>query len=342
MSLAVVLLAAGQGTRMQSKKQKILHEVSGKPMVLHIFEAAESVATLPPVVIVGPDADDVRRLLGSRAAYAVQAEPLGTGHATMMAAPLLTGQADQVIVTYGDMPLLRAETLARLAQVQAETGAAVALLSVLGETTSSFGRVVRGEDGSVREIVEVAEAKRRSDTAAILAIPELNVGVYCFDAAWLWNTIPHLPLRQARSGQEYYLTDMIELAVGEERRVEAMVTADPDEGLGAGTRAELVAVEKAFRRRTNAHWLANGVTLVDPDTTYIDPDVHIGQDSVIWPNTYVQGKSTIGEACIIGPNAIIRNAHIGRGCRVEQAVVENTMLADGTAVAPFQYVRDRG
>jgi bifunctional UDP-N-acetylglucosamine pyrophosphorylase / glucosamine-1-phosphate N-acetyltransferase len=340
MSLAVVLLAAGQGTRMLSKKQKILHQVGGKPMLLHIFEAAESVATFSPVVVVAPEAADVRRLLGERATYVTQAKPLGTGHAAMMAAPLLQGQSDQVIITYGDMPLLRAETLARLAGAQVAVGAAVALLSVMGEPGSSFGRVVRGTDGSIHEILEVAEAKKRPNTAELLALTELNAGVYCFDAAWLWQTLPHLPLRQARSGQEYYLTDMIELAVQEGRRVEAMVTADPDECLGAGTRAELVAVEKAFRRRANTHWLAHGVTLVDPDSTYLDPDITIGQDTVIWPNTYVQGRSTIGADCIIGPNTILRDAHIGRGCRVEQAVVEKATLADGTAVAPFQYIKD--
>ena len=330
MTLAIVLLAAGYGTRMKSKKQKILHEVGGKPMMLHVFEAVEQVADVPPVLVVGPGADEVRRLIGDRAVYVEQPEQLGTGHATRMAMPVLAGGAEQVLVTYGDMPLLRAETMRRLAQVQAETEAALSLLSVPGETSSTFGRVVRDEAGAVVEVVEVAEARKRPAPDHYLHIRELNAGVYCFDATWLWQNIGDLPLRQARSRQEYYLTDMIELAVGQGLRVEAMVTEDADECLGAGTRAELVFVERAFRRRANNYWLERGVTLVDPDTIYIDPDVVIGQDTIIWPNTYVQGRTTVGEDCILGPNAIIRNAQIGDGCWLEQVVIDGNCLGNGS------------
>lgn len=336
--LAVILLAAGQGTRMKSKTQKILHEVGGKPMVMHIFEAAEAVADLPPVLVVGKGADGVQTLIGNRAHYAVQAEQMGTGHATMMAEALVKGQADQVIVSYGDMPLLRADTLSRLAQTQVKTGAAVVMLSVKGEFASTFGRVVRDRNGYVAEIVEVAEARLRPNTQELLAISELNVGVYCFDGAWLWQNIYDLPLRQARSGQEYYLTDMIELAVAQDRLVEAILTDDAAESLGAGTRAEMVAVERAFRQRANRRWLDSGVTLVEPASTFIDQDVIIGQDTVIWPNTYLQGAATIGTDCVVGPNTVVRNARIGNHCRLEQVVVENCVLVDGTIVNPFQHV----
>jgi bifunctional UDP-N-acetylglucosamine pyrophosphorylase/glucosamine-1-phosphate N-acetyltransferase len=156
--------------------------------------------------------------------YVEQPEQLGTGHATMMVAPVLRGRATQVLVTYGDMPLLRPETMRRLAAEQAATGAAIVMLSVMGEAESSFGRVVREDSGRVVEIVEVAEARLRPDGESILAIRELNVGVYCFDATWLWQTLPDLPLRQARSGPEYYLTDMVELAVGQERLVMAIMS----------------------------------------------------------------------------------------------------------------------
>ena len=336
--LAVILLAAGQGKRMKSKTQKILHEVGGKPMVMHIFEAAESVADLPPVLVIGKGADGVQNLIGSRAQYTEQAEQMGTGHATMMAEALVKGQAKQVIVTYGDMPLLRADTLARLAQTQVKTGAAVVMLSVMGGFTSTFGRVVRDRNGYVAEIVEVAEARLRPNTQELLAIPELNVGVYCFDGDWLWQNIHDLPLRQARSGQEYYLTDMVELAVQQDRLVEAIVTDDVDESLGAGTRAELVAVERAFRKRANQYWLENGVTMVEPSTIFIDQDVTIGQDTVIWPNTYLQGVTTIGTDCMIGPNTIVRNAQVGNNCRLEQTVVENCAVVDGTIGKPFAHL----
>lgn len=340
MTLAVVLLAAGHGTRMNSKIQKVLHDVGGKPMVLHIFKAAESVADLKPVVVVGAGEQGVRRLLGNRAQYVVQKERLGTGHATLVVRDTLSGHADQVLVTYGDMPLLRAETMARLADTQAESRAAVVILTAMGESGSPFGRVIRDRSGHVAEIVEVAEARLRNDTEAILATRELNVGVYCFDAPWLWENLPNLPQREARNGVEYYLTDMIGIAVAQGRTVEAVVGEDTDESLGAGTRAELVAVENAFRRRANRHWLESGVTLLDPATTYIDQDVTIGQDTVIWPNTYIQGQTTIGEECVLGPNTILRDARIGSGCHIEQAVVKGVAVEEGTAVEPFTYLRE--
>jgi bifunctional UDP-N-acetylglucosamine pyrophosphorylase/glucosamine-1-phosphate N-acetyltransferase len=339
--LAVVILAAGQGTRMMSKRQKILHEVGGRPMVSHVFEAAEAVADLPPLLIVAPGENGVGDLFGEKALYAVQAEQLGTGHATSMAAKELQGRSDQVLVMYADMPLLRAETLARLTMKQAQGGAAVAMLTALGEPDSPFGRVVRDTNGHVVEIVEVANAKRRQGGEALLDIRELNVGVYCFDADWMWSHLPKLPIREARSGQEYYLTDMIGMAVEEDRQVEAIVVEDPDECLGAGTRAELVAVESAFRRRANAHWLANGVTLIDPGATYIDQSVSIGRDTVIWPGTYLQGESVIGEDCVLGPNTVVRDSRVGNSCRIEQAVVENAVVPDGETVAPFSYVQER-
>lgn len=335
--IAVVLLAAGQGVRMNSKKQKILHEVGGRPMVLHAFLAAEAAADLPPVLVVGPGETGVRALIGDRALYAVQPEALGTGHATRMAADILRGRADQVIVTYGDMPLLRTETLCRLADTQRDSGAAVALLSVVGEPSSTFGRVVRDERGRVREIVEVAEARRRPESESLLAIRELNAGVYCFDGVWLWANIDNLPVRRARRGDEYYLTDMVEMAVGQGRDVVALRSDDADEGLGAGTRAEMVEVERAFRRRVNTHWLAHGVTLVEPDATWIGPDVAIGRDTVIWPNTFLQGHTTIGEDCIIGPNAILRDAVVGDRCRIEQLLLKGATVPDDTTARPGEW-----
>lgn len=322
---------------MNSRKQKILHEVGGRPMVLHAFLAAEAAAGLPPVLVVGPGETGVQALIGDRATYIVQPEALGTGHATMTAADALRGRADQVIVAYGDMPLLRTETMCRLAEAQRDSGAAVALLSIMGEPASSFGRIVRDVLGRVREIVEVAEARRRPAADELLDIRELNAGVYCFDGDWLWANIGDLPVRQARRGNEYYLTDMIEMAVAQERVVTAVLAEDPDEGLGAGTRAEMVEVERAFRRRVNARWLASGVTLVEPDATWIGPDVTIGRDTIIWPNTFLQGRTTIGEECVIGPNAIIRDAAVGDRCRIEQLLIEDIRVPDDTTARPGEW-----
>lgn len=339
-TLAVVILAAGQGTRMKSNKQKIMHEVGGRPMVAHVFEATVEIADRSPVIVVGPGEDGVRSLIGNLAEYVLQPEQLGTGHATMMAKPALDHRSEQVLVAYADMPLLRAETLARLAQAQIENGAAAAMLTVEGHSESSFGRILRDEDGAVVEILEVSEALLRPQAKSLLAIKEQNAGVYCFDAKWLWENISKLSIHEARTGQEYFLTDMISLAVEQNRRVVTLNVDDADECLGAGTRAELVEVEAAFRRRANHRWLDAGVTLIDPGGIYIDQTVTVGQDSVIWPGTYLQGATIIGKECQIGPNTIIRNAQIGDGCRIEQAVVIDSVVEPGSHVEPFTLILD--
>ena len=336
---AVIILAAGKGTRMNSKYQKILHEVGGKPMVQHVFEASQAVSDVRPVMVVAPGEDGVPELFGDLATYVPQAERLGTGHATQMAENALRGQADQVIVTYGDMPLLKQETLQKLVDKRKESGAAVTMLTVMGEPESSFGRIVRNRAGKVTEICEVAEAKQRKNTQALLNIRELNVGIYCFDAKFLWDNIASLPQRKARNGNiEYYLTDMVAAAVKQKREVITIITDDASEALGAGTRAEMVDVERLFRQRTVQRWLAAGVTIVSPEQTYIDPDVTIGQDSVIWPNSYLQGDTVVGDDCVIGPNTIVRSAEIGDRCVIEQAVIEGVIVEPDTYVAPFTHV----
>ncbi|MGB3714738.1 MAG: NTP transferase domain-containing protein [Candidatus Promineifilaceae bacterium] len=337
--LGIVILAAGHGTRMNSKKNKILHEVGGSPMVELVFESSAAVTNIPPVVVVGPEDNAIRSILGDRAFYVEQPQQMGTGHATMMATGALRGRSRQVLVTYADMPLLRSGTMDHLARKQEHSQASVVILTVMGDSTSAFGRVLRNNNGRVTEIVEVAEAKRRPDAQALLNSSELNAGVYCFDSEWLWANLPMLPLRQARDGDEYYLTDMVGLAVSQGLTVEAIVVDDPDECLGAGTRQELAVVEKAYRRRINNSWMANGVTMLDPEVTYIDKTVTIGRDTVIWPNTYLFGATDVGEGCLLGPNAIIRDANIGHGCRIEQAVVEKVAIDDRTVVEPFSYLR---
>lgn len=307
-------------------------------MLQHVVDAAWAAAGRKPLLVVGPGETGARDLFGDQADFVIQEERLGTGHAVQMAIPVLAGRAGQVLVMYGDTPLLRPETLQLLAQKQAETRAALSMLTMIGSPESTFGRILRDAHGRVREIMEVAQARRRPDAEAILGILELNVGVYCFQAEWLWANLPHLPLRRARSGVEYYLTDLVEMAINQERVVETVLLEDTDEGLGAGTRAELAQVEAAFRRRAARKWLEAGVTLVDPAATYIDPEVNIGQDTIIWPNSFIQGRSDIGRDCVIGPNTILRDVCLGDGCRVKQAVLEGVTLAAQTTLPPFTHL----
>ena len=331
MNLAVVILAAGQGTRMKSSRPKVLHRLGGQPLVEYALAAAQSLTDQRPVLVIGHGADAVRAALGERVVYVAQAEQLGTGHAVQQAAPLLKGRSDYVVVTYSDMPLIRVESLHALAETQARHLGPLTMLTVMASHPSDFGRVVRDETGKVLAIVEVAQA-----TPEQKRITELNPGAYCFKADWLWATLPRLPLSPKG---EYYLTDLIGLAVAEGGDVATVVSEDEAEAIGINTRAQLAEAEAALRQRVNERWMAEGVTLIDPATTYIEPSAQLGRDTVVMPNTHIQGRSLIGEDCVIGPNTIIRDTTIGDRCQVECSVLEGAFLADEVKMGPFARLR---
>jgi bifunctional UDP-N-acetylglucosamine pyrophosphorylase/glucosamine-1-phosphate N-acetyltransferase len=331
MTLAAVVLAAGQGTRMKSSLPKVLHPLAGRPLVHYALDAVRAAGDEHPTLVVGHGSAAVRAELGDTVEFVLQTEQLGTGHAVLQATSTLMGRSRQVLVTYADMPLLRGETLRALAAAQAASGAAIALASIYSDGLADFGRVVRGPAGSVTAVVEVAQA-----TPEQLALPERNVGAYCFDAAWLWAALPRLPISPKG---EYYLTDTVALAVADGRPVEAVVITDEAETIGINTRVHLAQAEVALRARINAGWMTAGVTLVDPASTYIEPGVTIGIDSVIWPNTHLQGQTVLGPRVVIGPNTVIRSSTIGADCRIEASVVEEAWLAEEVSVGPFAHLR---
>ncbi|MBN1180021.1 MAG: bifunctional UDP-N-acetylglucosamine diphosphorylase/glucosamine-1-phosphate N-acetyltransferase GlmU, partial [Anaerolineae bacterium] len=332
MSLIAVILAAGQGTRMHSTLPKVLHPLSGQPMVRHAVDAARNVSGRPPVLVVGHGAEAVREVVGERAVYVEQTEQRGTGHAVLQARDALRGQSDLILVTYADMPLLREETLRQLVERQHDNPGPITMLTLKSATSRGFGRVVRNAAGAVLEIVEEAVA-----TPEQRAIDELNAGVYCFDAAWLWDNVAHIPLSLPKA--EYYLTDLVGMAVAQGRPVAAIVADDPAETLGINTRVHLAEAEAVLRQRINRRWMEAGVTMVDPATTYVEAAVTIGQDTLIWPNTTLRGKTTIGERCQIGPNAVVEDSTIGDGCRVFASVIEQAVMETGSDVGPFSHLR---
>jgi bifunctional UDP-N-acetylglucosamine pyrophosphorylase/glucosamine-1-phosphate N-acetyltransferase len=331
MNLASVILAAGQGTRMQSSRPKVLHRLGGQPLVEYALSAAQSLTDQLPVLVIGHGADAVRAALGERVVYVTQAEQLGTGHAVQQAGPLLKGRSDFVVVTYSDMPLIRVESLHALVETQARHRGPLTMLTVMASHPSDFGRVVRDETGKVLAVVEVAQA-----TPEQKRITELNPGAYCFKADWLWATLARLPLSPKG---EYYLTDLIGLAVAEGGDVATVVSEDEAEAIGINTRAQLAEAEAALRQRVNERWMAEGVTLSDPATAYIEPSVRLGRDTLVLPNTHLQGRTTIGEDCVIGPNTIIRDTTIGDRCQVEGSVLEGAFLADEVKMGPFARLR---
>lgn len=331
MRTTAILLAAGQGTRMKSKLPKVLHPVCGQPLVLHSLQAARQATSETPVLVVGHGAEQVKQVVGDSARYALQEQQLGTGHAVMQAADLVRGQADFVLVTYADMPLLRAETLQKLLATQQANPGPISLLTVIAEDPRGFGRIERHADGTVKAIVEEYVASPEQ-----LRIKELNVGAYCFSAEWLWSGLTRI---QVSPKGEYYLTDLIEIAVTEGLSVQALVMDDVQETIGINTRVHLSEAEAAMRKRINEQHMLNGVTILDPASTYIETGVRIGVDTVLWPNTYLQGNTSIGENCQIGPDTHIRNTSIGNGCKVFMSVLEGALLENDVDMGPFARLR---
>lgn len=300
-------------------------------MLLYSLEAARLVTGTTPVLVIGHGGEKVKQAIGGAAHYALQEPQLGTAHALMQAEPILRGKADLVLLTAADMPLITTETLSKLVQAQVAHAGPITLLSGRADTASDFGRVLRGPDGRIQAVVEVAQA-----TPEQLAVREVNTSIYCFAAEWLWDALHRIPLSPKG---EYYLTDTISLAVAEGLSVQGMQVEDSIETLGINTRVQLAEAEVALRQRINRGWMLDGVTIVDPATTYIEPGVHIGTDTTIWPNTYLQGNTEIGENSVIGPNAVLRNTRVGDGCKVLASVLEDAVLEDDVDVGPFGHLR---
>jgi bifunctional UDP-N-acetylglucosamine pyrophosphorylase/glucosamine-1-phosphate N-acetyltransferase len=282
-------------------------------------------------MVIGHAGEAVRQALGGAADYVVQEPQLGTGHAVMQAESLLRGKADLVLVTYADMPLVTAETLSNLVRKQQAHAGPITMLTVLVDDPRGFGRVIRKTDGSVQEVIEEAQA-----TPSQLSIRELNVGMYCFDAGWLWEALKRIPLSPKG---EYYLTDLVGIAGSDGLPVQAVTAEDPAEVIGINTRVHLAEATALLRQRINRAWMLAGVTLLDPATTYIESEVTIGQDTVIWPNTYLHGKTVIGQACTLGPNTIIHDTQIGNRCEVLASVLEKAVVEDDVDIGPFGHLR---
>ncbi|MFZ5903339.1 MAG: bifunctional UDP-N-acetylglucosamine diphosphorylase/glucosamine-1-phosphate N-acetyltransferase GlmU [Chloroflexota bacterium] len=332
MKVTAILLAAGQGTRMKSDLPKVLHPIAGRPMIWHSLEAIRQATTEKPVVVIGYAAEKVTGFLGDSALVVIQEPQLGTGHAVMQAESALKGKTDLVLVCYADMPLLRGETLKRLVETQKANEGPMSMLTVIAEDPRGFGRILRNAQGTVEAIVEEYVA-----TPEQLAIRELNVGAYCFDADWLWGALGRIE-KNPRKG-EYYLTDTVELAARAGLTVRAAVMEDALEAIGINTRVHLSEVEAEMRRRINESHMLNGVTMMDPASAYIEVGVAIGKDTVILPNTYLQGRTEIGEGNVIGPNSIIRDSKIGNRCKVLASVMEGAWLEDEVDIGPFARLR---
>ena len=340
MSFTGVVMAAGEGRRMRSRTPKPLHRVCGKEMVRYPVELLRAAGAGRVVVVVSPgNLAAVRAVLGDSVEYAVQPQPDGTAGALACCAPLLEGWTERVLVTGGDSPLVSAKSVARLLDKHAAHAARMTLLTAAAEGKTDLGRVIV-ESGRVRGIIEAADIAGEPDGASLPKAAadgvEINAGVYCFEAEWMWQAVKKV--RPSPSG-ERYLTALAAMGAEGGAGVFAVGAADAQEAMGVNDRMQLSAVEEAMRRRIRERWMLAGVTMTDPASVYIDADVAIGMDTVILPNTMLLGRTSIGENCEIGPNSVIRDTVVGRECRVTSSALEEAVMEDHTDIGPFSHLR---
>jgi len=333
-NLAVVVLAAGEGTRMKSERAKVLHPVLGRPMVSYPLEVARALKPEKTVVVVGVQAKQVKDALQDYdLSFALQKEQKGTGHAVLSALPALKGFDGDVLVFYGDGPCLRAETLKGLVSLHRKRKAKMSLLTVMLDGPAGYGRIVRDEAGNIRGIVEQKDCTEKQKE-----IKEANPGLYCYEAGFLKNNLKKL--KNDNRQKEYYLTDLVEMAVNSGLKVASGRVEDPAEVLGVNSRWELAKVEGVLKQRINKNHCLAGVTIESPETVHIAPEVKIGIDAVIEPGVRLCGVTRIGKGAHIEMNSRLTDTVVEEGARVKTgSVLEECTVRSGAQVGPMAHVR---
>ncbi|VBB06556.1 nucleotidyl transferase [Lucifera butyrica] len=330
--MAAVILAAGKGTRMKSALPKVLHTVGGKPMVQHVLEAAKKAGAGRNLVIIGFGAESVAEALDGRAEFVVQTEQLGTGHAVIQTETKLADFEGTVMVLCGDTPLLRGDLLADLLAAHREAQAVATVLTARMPDPTGYGRVIRDAGGQVKKIVEQKDAGPGE-----LAVNEINTGIYCFERAPLFDALSGITCNNKQG--EYYLTDVISILVTQGARVWAMEAADYRETMGINSRLQLAEAEKLLRRRKLEELMDSGVTIMDPDSTFVDEQVIIAPDTVIYPFTWLEGATKIGSGCTIGPNSRLQDTLVGNNVTLHFSYTHQCSIEDNVTVGPYVHLR---
>jgi bifunctional UDP-N-acetylglucosamine pyrophosphorylase / glucosamine-1-phosphate N-acetyltransferase len=338
----VVLLAAGKGTRMKSALPKVLHRVAGRPMIEHVLRTADALAPATKTIVIGHQAETLRAALSARdgVRFVIQEPQLGTAHALLQTEPIIGHLTGTLVLLSGDVPMLTPESLERLVQRHRESGAALTVMTATVDDPHGYGRIVRepgdraSSDGQpIAHIVEERDA-----TSAERAIREINAGIYAFALERLFDAVRSIAAENAQG--EYYLPDLVKIFRSRGRRVETVSVADANEIRGINSRGELASMNCIMRSQKNAELMAAGVTLEDPATAYIDPDVTIGPDTIIHPGVTLEGRTTIGSGCEIHSGVRIVDSHIGdRAIVFNHCVIVEARLADEARVGPFAHLR---
>lgn len=318
MKIYTIIVAAGKGSRMNSEHSKLVQKIYGKEMIKRVVETAEKIGSEEIITIVGYKKEEVKEVLkDKKVTFAFQEEQLGTGHAVMMAMPFLEDKEDgKVIILYGDVPIVRPETIKGLIEKNIKAREAATVLTAIYDNPTGYGRIIRDEGGSVESIKEEKDASPREKQ-----ITEINGGIYCFDLPKLKEVIKEI--KPDNEQQEYYLTDAIKLLNQKAYRTGAYIVKDNTEILGVNNRIQLEMVTRILRKRINEMHMANGITLEDSTSTYIEENVEIGKDTIIAPNTYIKEGTKIGAKCIIGFNSYISG---------------NAVINDGEEIKPFSKI----
>lgn len=330
--LVAVILAAGKGTRMRSKYPKVLHKVGGKPMLQHVIDAATAAGCTEKVVIVGHEAELVEEMVGAQGKIALQAQQLGTGHAVMQTAEALQGFTGTALILCGDTPLLEGEELKRFCQAHKESGAAATVLTAVMDDPFGYGRIIRDEQGNVQGIVEQKDA-----TEAQKAIKEINTGIYCMECPLMFDVLSTLTNDNAQG--EYYLTDVLAKLNQAGQKVGGVSTADSDMVMGINSRKQLATAEGVMRQRILDKLMDAGVTIMDPASTFIEASVKIGRDTIIYPYTWLEGSTEIGEDCEIGPNSRLTNVKVGDDNHLQFIYAHDCEVKSHVTAGPYVHLR---
>lgn len=330
--VTALILAAGKGTRMKSNLPKVLHKVGGKAMVEQVIITVETLGITRKIAIIGFGGEEVKAYLGDRVEYVTQAEQNGTGHAVQQAKPLLTNTKGTILLLCGDTPLVKKETLEALLEEHRKNGAAASILTANMPDPTGYGRIIRNPSGQVVRIVE-----QKDGTADELAVHEVNTGMYAFESEALWPALVQIDSNNAQG--ELYITDVIGILVNEGKTVSAYMTEDHSESLGINSRAQLAEAEAILRARKNKELMEAGVTIIDPLHTYVETSVQVGQDTILYPGTILEGTTVIGNDCVIGPDTRLSDVTVGDENTIHYTYGHDCEIKNGADIGPYVHLR---